>query len=164
MPVLANPRHELFAQEVAKGTDCAEAFVIAGFKNNPGNARRLKLNEAVAKRIEAIQLERAEISAKINAKAVERAAEALAIDKEWIMGRLKENAERAMQAVQAKGPDGQPVGDFKYDGSVANRALELLGKEIGMFIDRTENKTILHTIASDPMPEEEWAATHATAH
>jgi len=31
----------------------------------------------------------------------------------------------------------QETGEFVYDGSVANRALELLGKEIGMFIDRS---------------------------
>ena len=29
-------------------------------------------------------------------------------------------------------------GEFVYNGSVANKALELLGKEPGMFIDRKE--------------------------
>ena len=28
--------------------------------------------------------------------------------------------------------------DYVYNGSVANNALELLGKELGMFIDRKE--------------------------
>jgi hypothetical protein len=30
------------------------------------------------------------------------------------------------------------TGEFKYDGAVANRALELIGKELGMFINRRE--------------------------
>lgn len=39
--------------------------------------------------------------------------------------------------------DGKPTGEYRYDarrydGGVANRALELLGKEIGMFIARAE--------------------------
>jgi len=29
-------------------------------------------------------------------------------------------------------------GQYVYNGSVANKALELLGKELGMFIDRKE--------------------------
>jgi hypothetical protein len=29
-------------------------------------------------------------------------------------------------------------GEYVYNGSVANKALELLGKEFGMFIDRKE--------------------------
>jgi hypothetical protein len=52
------------------------------------------------------------------------------------MERLRENAQRALQAVQATDEDGNPIGEFRYEGAVANRALELLGKEIGMFIDR----------------------------
>ena len=32
----------------------------------------------------------------------------------------------------------KPTGEYRYDGNVANRALELLGKQQGMFIDRHE--------------------------
>ena len=52
--------------------------------------------------------------------------------------KLRENVERAMQAVPVMGKDG-PTGEFKYDGAVANRALELLGKHIGMFTDKHEH-------------------------
>ena len=55
---------------------------------------------------------------------------------------LRENVERAMQAepVRRKTGDGEEEvpGEFVYNGSVANKALELLGKELGMFIDRKE--------------------------
>jgi hypothetical protein len=49
-----------------------------------------------------------------------------------------ENANRAMQAQAVLDAEGKPTGEFRYNGAVANRALELLGIEIGMFIDRHE--------------------------
>jgi hypothetical protein len=45
-----------------------------------------------------------------------------------------------MQAepVRRKTDDGEKevTGEYVYNGSVANKALELIGKELGMFIDR----------------------------
>ena len=49
-----------------------------------------------------------------------------------------ENAERALQHVAVLDKERKPTGEYRYDGSVANRALELLGKQQGMFIDRHE--------------------------
>jgi hypothetical protein len=43
-----------------------------------------------------------------------------------------------MQAVPVLDAKGNPTGDFTYQGNVANRALELLGKEQGMFVERKE--------------------------
>jgi hypothetical protein len=40
------------------------------------------------------------------------------------------------------------------NGSVANRALELLGKELGMFGDRSENRNFTY-IASPELPDED---------
>lgn len=55
MPPLSNPKHELFAQERAKGVSASWAYVRAGFKRHDGNAARLSGNEKVAARIEEIQ-------------------------------------------------------------------------------------------------------------
>jgi hypothetical protein len=41
-----------------------------------------------------------------------------------------------MQQRPARTNDGEEVRKFSYQGNAANRALELLGKELGMFIDR----------------------------
>jgi hypothetical protein len=43
-----------------------------------------------------------------------------------------------MQAEAHRDGNGKPIGEYSYNGAVANRALELLGKELGMFIDRKE--------------------------
>lgn len=137
MPILSNPKHELFAQELAKGKSAEAAYVAAGFKPNRGNATVLKQKESISNRVSEL-LDRRD---KIDAMGVQKAAEAVAVDKAWVMARLKENAERALQARQATDAEGNPAGDFKYEGAVANRALELLGKEIGMFVDRKEIRT-----------------------
>ena len=65
------------------------------------------------------------------------------------MSRLVENAERALQRVPVTNEDGTVV-EYHYEGSVANRALELLGKELGMFIDRKEIRTQVDARAADP--------------
>jgi hypothetical protein len=52
--------------------------------------------------------------------------------------RLRENVERAMQGEPVLDRKGLPTGEWRYDGAVANRALELLGKELGLFIERRE--------------------------
>ena len=43
-----------------------------------------------------------------------------------------------MQAQAVLDAKGNPTGEYTYNGSVANRALELLGKEQGMFVERKE--------------------------
>jgi phage terminase small subunit len=51
MTVLDNPKHELFAQELAKGTSASEAYVLAGYAKDDGNASRLTGNDKVKARV-----------------------------------------------------------------------------------------------------------------
>lgn len=37
-----------------------------------------------------------------------------------------------------RGKEGEEQGEYRYQGNVGNRALELLGNELGMFINRKE--------------------------
>ena len=67
-----------------------------------------------------------------------RAAEKAMLTKAWVIERLMENVERAMEAIPVLDAAGNPTGKYVYNGNVANRALELLGKEQGMFIERKE--------------------------
>ena len=43
----------------------------------------------------------------------------------------------------------------------ANRALELLGKELGMFVDRSEVDTNIRVISAQPVSEADWEAKYA---
>jgi phage terminase small subunit len=51
MTILDNPKHELFAQELAKGTSASEAYVLAGYAKDDGNASRLTGNDKVKARV-----------------------------------------------------------------------------------------------------------------
>src|SRR4051794_18185724 len=119
MPILSNQRWERFAQSLASGRTADGAYVDAGYARNDGNAIRLKSNPTVATRI--IELQGV-------------AAKEAVLTKTWIIERLVENVERAMTAVQVI-KAGKPTGTYTYGGAVANRSLELLGKELGMFVD-----------------------------
>jgi hypothetical protein len=55
VPVLDNPRHEAFAQALAKGNTQVEAYEIAGFKPNDANATRLTGNDRVRARVAELQ-------------------------------------------------------------------------------------------------------------
>lgn len=48
---LTNPRHEAFAQSLAKGLTADAAYAEAGYRPNRGNAVRLKANESVQRRV-----------------------------------------------------------------------------------------------------------------
>jgi hypothetical protein len=43
-----------------------------------------------------------------------------------------------MQIDAPKDEDGNPIGSFQYQGNVANRALELLAKTLGMLTEKSE--------------------------
>src|SRR5215472_14811888 len=65
MGPLANQRHERFAQALAQGKTASEAYVLAGYKANDGNASRMKGNERISARVQEIvgrAAERAEVS------------------------------------------------------------------------------------------------------
>jgi hypothetical protein len=62
-----------------------------------------------------------------------------ALPKAWVLENLRLNAERALQQRPVLNKDEKESGEYKYDGVVANQALELIGKEIGMFINRREH-------------------------
>jgi hypothetical protein len=123
MPVLKNPKHERFAQEVASGKTQVEAYEIAGYKPNDGNAAQLAKRPEISARV-----------AEINGIAADK----VAIDKSWVLERLITNSERAMQVIEVLDKDGNGTGEFRYEGNVANKALELIGKELGMFKERLE--------------------------
>ena len=55
MPLLRNPRHERFAQELATGKTADAAYVLAGYKENRSNAARLGADRDIQARLAEIQ-------------------------------------------------------------------------------------------------------------
>lgn len=68
-------------------------------------------------------------------------AEKAGLTAAYVLGRLVENLERAMQAIPVMEFDHEKkamvtTGEYRYEGAVANRAAELLGKHLGLFPER----------------------------
>lgn len=125
MPILPNTRHEKYAQCLAKGMTADEAYVAAGYTENRGNASRMKANDSIRARVE-------ELSQKAADKAV--------VDQAWVLERLAKNARIAMAEEKVKiafKPKGSTATiDLEVsmrDAGAANKALELLGKHLGLF-------------------------------
>lgn len=73
----------------------------------------------------------------------ERVVESAAASKAWVMKRLMQVADRCMQAepvlmFNRSTGEYEETGEYKFDSAGANRSLELIGKELGMFVDRKE--------------------------
>lgn len=133
MPALSNPKHEAFCQAYVRGERVGNAcgcYKAVYGKDNRQAASRLLHRDDIVRRVADLQAE----IATIEQKATDRAIEKLGVDKEWVLSRLVENVERAMQSAPVIGAEGEPTGEYKYDGAVANRALELLGKNVGLFV------------------------------
>lgn len=129
MPSLDNPKHEHFAQAVAGGSTLTDAAIAAGYSAATARAAgsRLLTNADIAKRVE-------ELKATIINVAVQESG----LDKAWVLNKLKTNVERAMQSELVTDAQGGNAGMYTYQGNVANRALELIGKELGMFKQAVE--------------------------
>lgn len=69
MPALSNPKHELFAQELAKGKTQTEAYAVAGYVLSEANASRLTRNDKVQARVAELQ-ERAAVRTEITVASI----------------------------------------------------------------------------------------------
>jgi hypothetical protein len=80
----------------------------------------------------------------------------------WVLERLAENVRRAMQ-IEPVTLRGLPTGEYRYEGSIANRALELLGKELGLFVERIESVNTHHVVSGEPITEAKWEERYTKA-
>lgn len=157
MPVLKNAKHERFAQELTNGKTADEAYVLAGYKENRGNAATLKANQSISDRVEEL---------------LTKAADRVEITKSKVLEELAKIGFSNMQDYMRASPDGDPVLDFskltreqaaalcevtvedfkdgrgedardvrriKFKLSDKRAALVDIGKHLGMFVDRTEH-------------------------
>ena len=94
---------------MAQGKTSDASHTEAGYKPNRKNATRLKSNKDIQARIAELQ---------------SRVVDNIVLSRQWVLDRLIENAKGALA---------------DKDRGAANRALELLGKDIGMFVERSEH-------------------------
>lgn len=97
-------------------------------------------------------LQEPEIKEAIEA-AIGKRRERIKVDQDYVIDGLVEVVERSLERVPVLDALGTPTGRWTFNGSVANRALELLGKHQGMFKDQVD-----HTIGLRLTHEEALAA------
>lgn len=120
MPVLNNPKYELFAQARARGLTLKESYIAAGFKSqNPKSQARMAVDignkPQVLERIYEIQTERAE-----------RSTKAITYERDDVIRELWETYHAARE-------------EGKH--AAAKGCLELLGLERGMFPRQSKTLT-----------------------
>ncbi len=135
--VLQNHRHEIYSQELAKGISYDRAYITAGYRPSHANAHTLKNKKDIQGRVQYLLTQREHLHAQSTAKAIE----ASALTKTWVIENLRENALKCLgkMPINVSLIEGQaPIQEYQYHPTGANRALELLGRELNMFIERHE--------------------------
>lgn len=117
MPALTNPKHERFAQELAKGKSQSEAYTEAGYAPSEPNASRLTSNDKVRARVAEIQ-ERGAIRAEITIASATEHLLRLATKAEAIGDPAGIQASRA-SVMDACKLNGLVVDKSQLDGSLA---------------------------------------------
>jgi len=114
-----------FCQEYLVDFNATQACIRAGYSARTAHAQGARALKDV------------KITAEIK-RLVDERAKRVEIDADWVVQRLIQNVQRGMQLVPVLDSDGEPIGEYRYNGAVANKALELLGKHLGMFMDKQE--------------------------
>lgn len=153
MAAIKNARHEAFAQALAKGKTSDEAYVIAGYTENRGNAARLKANEHILSRVAELSekaAERAEIDIARTLRELVRIGTAdvrkLFDDRGNLrpVTELDDDTAAAISSVEVVVRPGddesrRPEHVHKFRMWDKNSALEKIAKHLGMFVDRVEH-------------------------
>lgn len=167
MPMLANPRHELFAQELAKGTSAQQAYYLAGYVGIC-NISRLKNHPTIAARVDELLAQgarRTEVTAAATIAELGRIAFADIrglYNKNGALKPVNQWPDDVARAVAALDIDELFEGGTRRtrigvarNVKLANklRALEMLGRSFGLFKDKVEVRTSV-----EQMSDEELAA------
>lgn len=127
MGVLKNARHERFAQAIATGKTVTEAYVIAGYKDNDGNASKMAAKPEITGRVKEITGKGAELAQVTVASIIVELEEARALAAELDMpapmiaaslGKAKV-ANLNPDRVELTGKDGGPIETVVSDFDLA---------------------------------------------
>lgn len=121
------PKQQRFVDEYLIDLNATQAAIRAGYSAKTAQEQGSRL------------LSNAMIKAAV-AAGQQKTSDDLGITREWILQKLKQNVERALVEEPVFDREGNPTGEYTYNGSVANKALELLGKQSGMFSDKVDHR------------------------
>jgi phage terminase small subunit len=119
------PKQDRFVAEYLVDLNATQAAIRAGYSKKTADVQgprllgNVRISDEITRRRTAI-------------------SDKLEITQEWVIKKLVDNVERAMQAEPVRDHEGNETGQYNYAGSVANGALTLLGKHLGMFVERQD--------------------------
>ena len=128
---MMRPKQQLFADEYLIDMNPIRAYLkVYGCKESTAKVNAYRL------------LEIASISTYVKEKQKETTI-SCGLSKEWVLGNLKEVAERCMTAVEVEKWDYDSksmvsTGEYMFDSKGANTSLQMIGKHFGMFTDKLE--------------------------
>lgn len=120
------PKQERFCQEYIVDYNGTQAAIRTGYsgKSAGSQAGRLLKNAKVLARVRQLQAEQ-----------VQR----LSVSQDWVVLQLRETLRKCLEPQPVmQWVDGKllPCGEYAFDSKGALKALELLGKHLGMFTDK----------------------------
>jgi phage terminase small subunit len=120
------PKQARFVDEYLVDMNATQAAIRAGYSAKTANpaAARLLVNVSIS---EEIQSRRNKLAKKSE------------VDAQYVIDNLVSTLRKASGIDPIPGDDGEDI--YRFNGAVANKSLELLGKNLGLFTDKLEVKT-----------------------
>jgi len=117
------PRQSRFVDEYMLDMNATQAYIRAGYSEKTANAAagRLLVNVSI---VEEIQRRRNKLAQKSE------------VDAQYVIDNLVATLRKASGTDPIPGDDGEDI--YRFNGAVANKSLELLGKNLGLFADKVE--------------------------
>ena len=134
-PVFAalDQRREQFSRSIALGFNPEQAYIAAGYASQGARRNAIALIQSgpVANRIK-------ELRESLDSSAFVRAS----VTRDWVIEKLKTVATRCLQEEAVLDSEGKETGEYRFNAGGAVSALKLLGTDLGMFVERSEVKTM----------------------
>ncbi len=115
-----NDQQRRFVEEYAVDCNASAAVVRAGYQSaKPA---------VTAGQVMAVPAVRAAVEERLKLKRIRTE-----INADWVVSNFKRIFERCMQVEAVTDKEGNTTGEYRFDAKGANKALEMLGRSIGMF-------------------------------